>query len=125
MSLDVHLSGEKEVIERECEHCGKHHHCREVEGSYWANITHNLGAMAKEAGIYDYLWRPEEIGATKAKHLVGPLRVGLSLLKSDPARFQKHNAPNGWGMYEHFVPFVEEYLAACEASPESDVTVSR
>lgn len=32
------------------------------------NITHNLGRMAKEAGIYQHLWRPEEIGVTKAAY---------------------------------------------------------
>lgn len=25
-----------------------------------ANITHNLNKMAKEVGIYEYLWRPDE-----------------------------------------------------------------
>ena len=39
---------------------------REPEGAYSANITHNLGKMAEEAGIYKHLWRPEEIGITKA-----------------------------------------------------------
>ena len=90
-----------------------------------SNITHNLVEMAEEAGIYKALWRPEEIGITKASQLIEPLWVGLSLLKSDPARFEKFNAPNGWGMYEHFVPFVEEYLGACKANPDAEVSVSR
>ena len=92
---------------------------------YSANITHNLGAMAKEAGIYMHLWRPEEIGLTKAGELIEPLRAGLELMKADQARFEKHNAPNGWGLYEHFVPFVEEYLAACEKNPGATLWVSR
>ena len=33
--------------------------------------------------------------------------------------------PNGWGLYEHFVPWIERYLAACIANPDSIVTVSR
>lgn len=92
---------------------------------YSANITHNLGAMADEAGIYKHLWRPDEIGVTKAGQLVEPLRTGLALMKSDPPRFEKHNAKNGWGLYEHFVPWVEKYLAACEENPTADVRVSR
>jgi hypothetical protein len=32
------------------------------------NITHNLGEMAKAAGIYMELWRPEEIGIIKANN---------------------------------------------------------
>ena len=88
------------------------------------NITHNLRTMAIEAGIYEHLWRPEEIGIERASQLVGPLREGLELLRSDPARFEAFNSPNGWGMYEHFVPFVAEYLAACEAFPDALVSVS-
>jgi hypothetical protein len=90
-----------------------------------SNITHNLGEMAKAAGIYEALWRPEEIGITHAAQLIEPLRVGLALLKYDPKSFEKFNSPNGWGMYEHFVPMVEQYLEACKANPDAEVSVSR
>jgi hypothetical protein len=76
---------------------------------YDANITHNLGRMAEEAGIYKHLWRPEELGITTASELIEPLTAGLALLKADPVRFEAFNSRNGWGMYEHFVPFVERY----------------
>jgi len=92
---------------------------------YCGNITHNLGKMAEEAGIYKHLWRPEEIGISVASQLIEPLRAGLLLLRCCPQMFKKFNAPNGWGLYEHFVPFVEEYLAACEANPDATVRVSR
>lgn len=92
---------------------------------YWANITHNLNKMADAAGIYKHLWRPDEIGITKAAQLIEPLREGLALLKSDPEKFEQYNSSNGWGLYEHFVPFVEKYLAACEEHPDADVKVSR
>lgn len=92
---------------------------------YDANITHNLGAMAREAGIYEVCWRPDEVGITKAEQLIEPLRNGIALMKADPARFEKHNAENGWGLYEHFLPWLEEYLAACEANPDAEVSVSR
>lgn len=92
---------------------------------FGSNITHNLTAMADAAGIYKHLWRPEEVGVTKAAQLIEPLERGLEKLRADPASFHKHNAPNGWGMYEHFVPFVEEYLEACKANPDADVSVDR
>lgn len=94
---------------------------------YFNNITHNLGDMADEAGIYKHLWRPEEVvpPVVKAMDLIEPLTKGLALLKSDPARFEKFNATNGWGKYEHFVPFVEKYLQACIEHPHADVRVSR
>lgn len=92
---------------------------------YSANITHNLNEMADAAGIYKHLWRPDEIGITKAQDLIEPLRVGLALLKSDEARFRQFDAPNGWGRYEHLIGFVSDYLAACEENPNSTVDVSR
>ncbi len=92
---------------------------------YSANITHNLTRMASAAGIYEALWRPGEVGITKAAQLIEPLARGLALLKADPAGFEALNAPNGWGRYEHFVPFVENYLAACRENPDADVHVSR
>jgi hypothetical protein len=111
MSLDVYLSYKVEEDET-----------AEV---YLANITHNLNKMAKEAGIYEYLWRPDEIGVTHARQLIDPLEKGLKLLKSDPKRFTKFNSPNGWGMYENFVPFVEKYLEACKRYPGATVYASR
>lgn len=113
MSLDVYLTLE------DCPHCHR------GEQVYSANITHNLNAMAQAAGIYEPLWHPEEIGATRAKHLLERLRVGLAWLKANEKLARVHDAPNGWGLYQHFVPWVEKYLAACEAYPEAIVTVSR
>ena len=90
-----------------------------------ANITRNLTKMADAAGIYQALWRPEEGGFTKAEQIIPILREGLALLKSDPERFKNYDSPNGWGLYIHFVPFVEKVLAACEEFPDADIEVSR
>lgn len=97
----------------------------ESDQVYSANITHNLGAMAAEASIYQHLWRPEEIGIQKAGQLIEPLAKAILEMKADPARFEKHNAPNGWGLYEHFVPWIERYLEACRQYPDAEITVSR
>lgn len=92
---------------------------------YWANITHNLGKMADEAGIYEALWRPDEIGIAKASELVEPLTAGLEKMKADPEHYEKFNPPNGWGSYEGLVDFVETYLEACKANPDANVEVIR
>ncbi len=92
---------------------------------YSANITHNLNKMAEAAGIYGALWRPDEHGLTKARQLIPLLRDGLAKLEADPDAFAQYNSPNGYGMYEHFTPFVRKYLEACEANPDADVSVSR
>ena len=89
------------------------------------NVTHNLNKMAEEAGIYKHLWRPDEIGITKAGQLIEPLKAGLAMMKADPERFKKHNSPNGWGLYKNFVPWIENYIAACAEYPDADVEVSR
>ena len=81
--------------------------------------------MAREAGIYEVCWRPDEIGITKAAQLIEPLRKGIELMRSDPDRFLKYNPSNGWGHYDDFIPWLECYLEACKANPDADVSVSR
>lgn len=92
---------------------------------YTANITHNLTQMAEAAGLYSCLWRPDEIGITKANQLIEPLQAGLSLLKSEPERFKAFNPANGWGSYDYLVRFVEDYLKNCIDNQDSDVGVCR
>ncbi len=92
---------------------------------YSANITHNLNTMANKAGIYYALWRPEEIGKEKAKDIIKLLEKGLNDLKSRPEYFKQFNSPNGWGMYENFVPFVEKYLQACKENKNANIEISR
>lgn len=92
---------------------------------YRSNLTHNLGKMADAAGIYGALWRPDENGIWTAQELIQPLSEGLAKLIADPDKFKKYDSPNGWGMYQHFVPFVSQYLAACVTNPEASVRVCR
>src|SRR5574340_688216 len=90
-----------------------------------ANITHNLNKMAAEAGIYMHLWRPDEIGITKARDLIEPVAAGLALMVAEPTRFKAFDSPNGWGLYRYFLPWIAEYLEACRRYPGANVTVSR
>lgn len=90
-----------------------------------SNITHNLAKMASKAFIYHSLWRPDEIGVTKAGELIPALTLGLQLLERDPEYFEKFSAVNGWGLYGHLVIFVKGYLYACQQCPNGIVSVSR
>jgi hypothetical protein len=92
---------------------------------YWANITHNLGAMADEGGFYESVWRPEEVGIETAGQLIEPLERGIADMKADPKRFEKHNSPNGWGLYENFLPWLERLLVACNEHPDATYRTSR
>lgn len=140
MSLDVYLSRKRWISYDE----GKTH-TEEKEGVYSANITHNLGEMAGKAGIYEALWRPhrlrkeyvaaeddykaeyefEDSVTIKASEIIPLLEKGLEDLKARPEYFKQFDSPNGWGLYVHFVPFVEKYLEACREYPEAIVEVSR
>ena len=92
---------------------------------YSGNITHNLTRMADAAGIYEHLWRLEEMGITTAKQLIQPLTEGLGRLENDQAKFEKFNPDNGWGSYHGLVEFVRNYLIACKEHPEAKIEVSR
>lgn len=116
----------------------------ENEQLYWANITHNLGKMADEAGIYEALWRPyrlhkdykhfdiyedeidfEQSVSIYAKDIIDIVETGLKKLIDKPDYYTKFNSPNGWGTYENFVPWIERYLQALKEYPESKVLVDR
>lgn len=118
MSLDVDLRS----VHR-CEACGHEQDSRHELFS--SNITHNLKEMAREAGVFEHLWFPENIGITRARELVDPLTTAVALMSADPARFKKHDTPNGWGLYKNFLPWIERLLAACIQHPDAFVHVDR
>ncbi len=115
------------------------------EELYSANITHNLGKMADEAGLYEALWRPhrlkpgydipeddhkaeweyEEANPVRAHEIIEIIEKGLADMKARPKHYEKFNSSNGWGMYKHFVPFIEKYLAALKEFPEAQVVCDR
>ena len=89
------------------------------------NITHNLGRMADEAGLYAALWRPSENDITIADDLIPILEDGIQAMKDEPEHFKKFDAKNGWGTYDNFLPWLEELLLKCKEFPaglvEADV----
>ena len=115
------------------------------EDVYSANITHNLGKMAGEAGLYEALWRPhrlkegynipeddyqaeykfEEENLVRAYEIIPIIEKGLEDMLARPKHYETFNSPNGWGMYEHFIPFIEQYLEALKEYPESFVDCDR
>lgn len=103
MSLDFSLSEVKET---------------EV---FSANITHNLGNMASAAGVYEALWMPEKHGFKIAKDIIPALEKGIAKMKKYPAKFKSYDAPNGWGTYDNFLPWLEKVLEACRNNPNAKI----
>lgn len=89
------------------------------------NITHNLGEMAKEAGVYQHLWHPEDIGVSIAEQLIGPLEGAIKKMKAHPEYFKSFDSLNGWGTYRDFLPWLEEVLDDCRHYPKALISVSR
>ena len=115
VSLDVTLSCPK------CTGCDEH----AAHELYSANITHNLAPMAREAGLYDVVWRPEEHGIETAAQLIEPLRAGIARLVADPEHFAQWNPSNKWGSYDRLLSFLGDYLRACERHPDARVGADR
>ncbi|MDR2627481.1 MAG: hypothetical protein LBC40_05565 [Dysgonamonadaceae bacterium] len=89
------------------------------------NITHNLNKMAEAVGLYEVLWRPEEIGITIASQMIDPLEKGLKELEANPDKYKAYNPPNGWGNYEGFVSFCNSVLQKCREYPDAVIEAAR
>lgn len=57
--------------------------------------------------------------------LIANSPMWLAALTSDPAIYKRHNPENGWGSYDRFVPWLTDYLEACQANPAATIRVSR
>lgn len=111
MSLDFYLyETEKDFLDDNAEEI------------FWANITHNLGPMWNEAGVYAALY---ETNGQQAKMIQATLEKGLVKMVLDRPRFEKHNSPNGWGLYKNALPFLQEVHEACKENPEAFIRISR
>lgn len=120
MSLDVYLYTETDH-KCNCSYCGF-----EKGGLlYTANITHNLNDMAEALGVYEHLWRPDEIGITHAAQLFTPLTEAHTELSENPEKYKKYNPSNGWGDLYDLRGFIRRYAIACHKYPCANVKVDR
>jgi hypothetical protein len=132
MSLDV------TIIDNFCDHCGH------VESVFDVNITHNLGEMARECGLYEAMWRPyklypgykefdnydkeyefEESVTVIAGDIIPYLQKGIDKLELKPEVYKEFNPENGWGDYDGLLRKAKEFLEACTNYPNAKIEVSR
>ncbi len=126
MSLSIWLKGDKEVVELcQCSRCDNEHEHKYYPMIYNCNITHNLGRMAEECGIYDFLWRAPENDIKTANQLIGPLRDSLLNLESEPFHFSQFNPKNGWGSYDTLIIFLTNLLNKCIENPNAIIETNR
>jgi cobalamin biosynthesis protein CbiD len=92
---------------------------------YSENITHNLAAMAKEAGCVDEVWSPEEKGITHAEQMIPVLENAIVKMALNRKQMEEHDAPNGWGTYENLLLFLQNYLAACKENPQALIRIRK
>ena len=81
-----------------------------------ANITHNLVPMWVKTGVYDALYNSAD---KQASEILEVLKLGYADMKARPEEYSKLNASNGWGKYEEALPWLKEFLDACEKYPRS------
>lgn len=117
MSLDFYLDCTEVLV---CE-CGRRHVVKTV-CVFDTNITHNLASMFAAVGCYETLWRGD--GRTAADALL-TLEPGLADMEARPSYYQTFDAPNGWGLYVHALPWLKRVVTACREYPTAVLRCSR
>lgn len=96
------------------------------EGCVWgANITHNVGKIAREAGFYECIWQADTVGIEFAKGNITHLRSALGAFYSDYDKLAKLNPENGWGSIDGLIDFTKNYLDACIKHPNARISIHR
>lgn len=95
-----------------------------VEGSQ-VELTHNLAAMAYQAGLYGVLWRPSEHGVQVAGQMISRLERGLAMLLLHRKTLVKLEPSNGWGTLGHLEASAKKVLQAAKEHPNAQVFAER
>lgn len=97
------------------------------DGADWyevftANITHNLNRMWQLAGCYEVLYGSHEKTVVE---ITPAITVAVDYMLEHPDECRKLDASNGWGTYEHALPWLQKTLWACQRFPKATVRVCR
>lgn len=114
MSLDISLSVTM------CDKCGS------TITVFDRNITHNLGKMARKAGLYDAMWDPYSIDLDiRPASMIPELIDGIRFMVNNRLECEQLAPENGWGTYEDLLEFAEQYLLACVKYPNAEMCISK
>jgi hypothetical protein len=89
------------------------------------NITHNMAAMAEEAGVYDCLWHGPENGYPRAADLICPVRAAITDMELRPGHYKRFNPENGWGSYDTFLSWLKRVHDMCRNNPDALIETGR
>jgi len=89
---------------------------------YERNITHNLGIMWSEAGIYNDLYVSD---GKKAKDIIKNLVAGQKRMLNNPDKYKALEPENKWGTYEDALIFLKDVIKNCEENPDAIIRISR
>lgn len=96
-----------------CDHCGRGSEC-----IFSWNYTTNMAPAWREAGAD----LAESHGKTSAE-CAPLLRAAIAKMEAEPERFERFNAPNGWGSMATLVPALRQLLGYFEGYPKTTVQV--
>lgn len=80
-------------------------------------ITHNLNEMAIALGVYEIIWKPDEVFPNqdiKPSMVVDKLEEAYQDLKNNKNKYSQFNPKNGWGDYEALSYFIDRYINICK-----------
>lgn len=96
-----------------------------------ANITHNLGEMARHIPVsdtltlYNVLWRPDESGLMTTDDIVDLVAEGVRYMITHKDDLIKYNPDNGWGDYDGLLEFAKQVGNACLFNPCCQIDADR
>lgn len=107
MSLDVNIKYKA----FEC--CGRDEEYADVH----LNITHNLGRIASELGVYEMLWKND--GTKKCSEQIDQLIEAKDKLSSNIEYYHQFNSSNGWGTADNFEDFLGQVIYEMKLNPNA------
>jgi len=84
------------------------------------NMTYNVSTMVKEACGVTFSW----FDGMTCKQALPILYFCWRNLRRNPSHFRRFEAPNGWGTYEQFMPYMTRFYVMARLHPKGIIRVS-
>lgn len=90
------------------------------------NITRNLSDMICAANLFQVLYEPSSMGASRAKDITPALEEGIRELENYPEHFEgfEISTRRKSGSYQQLVKHLRDYHQACVKYPDALIEVT-